>query len=227
MSPGTDRPPPARRRRGPYAKTEARRLEIISAAADAFRESGYESASIRGIAQRVGISHAAVTFHFRTKRELLTAVLEHQQAALRPAVDRAAESPLEFLAFIVRLFERREATPEQGELFLMLAAEAWSPDHPAREYMLRHYARLRGVIVDVFQTLADDGLLRAGVDVERSARFGIALTDGLQLQWLYAPAEIHVGGDLESFFLDILNGKGRRALGRLLDGQAGHDADAN
>jgi len=220
VSSGADGPAPARRRRGPYAKTEARRLAIIGAAADAFRENGYESASIRGIAERAGISHAAVTFHFKSKRELLTAVLEHQQAALRPAVDRAAESPLEFLAFIVRLFERREATPERAELFLMLAAEAWSPEHPAHEYMLRHYARLRSVIIDVFQVLANDGLLRAGVDVEQAARFGVALTDGLQLQWLYAPTEVHVGDDLASFFLGILNAKGRRALRRLLDGRA-------
>ena len=204
-------------RRGPSAKTAARKLEIIAAAADAFRESGYESASIRGIARRLEMPHSAVTFYFKTKGELLTAVLEQQQEALRPALDHALESPLQFLAFIVRLFERREDTPERAELFLMLAAEAWSADHPARGYMQRHYARLRGVITDVFQTLADDGLLLADVDIAESVRFGIALTDGLQLQWLYAPTEIHVGSDLASFFLHVLNAKGRSAFRRLLD----------
>ena len=213
---------PPVRRRGPYAKTAARRLEIIGAAADAFGEAGYESASIRDIADRLGISHAAVTFHFNTKQQLLAAVLEHQQEALRPVLDHAAESPLQFLAFIARLFERRETTPERAELFLMLAAESWSPDHPAHEYMLRHYARLSGVITDVFETLADEGLLRSDVDAAESARFGIALTDGLQLQWLYAPTDMHVGDDLASFFMQTLNAKGRRALRRLLDQRAGH-----
>jgi AcrR family transcriptional regulator len=90
-----DRPVHARppvRRRGPYAKTAARRLETIAAAADAFGESGYESASIRDIADRLGITHAAVTFHFNTKQQLLAAVLEHQQEALRPVLEHAAES---------------------------------------------------------------------------------------------------------------------------------------
>jgi hypothetical protein len=104
----------------------------------------------------------------------------------------------------------------------MLAAEAWSTDHPAHDYMLRHYARLSRVITDVFKTLADDGLLRSGVDAAESARFGIALTDGLQLQWLYAPTEMHVGDDLASFFMQTLNARGRRALRRLLDRPAGH-----
>jgi AcrR family transcriptional regulator len=204
------------RRRGPYAKTAARRLQIIGAAAEAFGESGYESASIRDIADRLGLSHAAVTFHFNTKRELLAAVLERQQQELSPVLDRATENPLEFLAFVVRLFQQREATPDRAELFLMLAAEAWSPDHPAREYMLGHYARLRSVIGGVFRALADAGLLRAGVDADEAARFGVALTDGLQLQWLYAPAEVSVSDDLASFFLQALNAKGRRRLRRLL-----------
>jgi AcrR family transcriptional regulator len=204
------------RRRGPYAKTAQRRLQIIGAAAEAFGESGYESASIRDIAERLGLSHAAVTFHFKTKRELLAAVLEHQQQGLSPMLDRAVENPLEFLAFIVRLFKQREATPERAELFLMLAAEAWSPDHPARDYMLRHYARLRSVVGGVFRALADRGLLRTGVDADEAARFGVALTDGLQLQWLYAPDEVPVGDDLASFFLQALNADGRRRLHRLL-----------
>jgi hypothetical protein len=152
----------------------------------------------------------------------LAAVLEHQQAALRPVLDHAAESPLAFLAFIVRLFERRESTPERAQLFLMLASEAWSADHPAHAHMVRHYARLRGVITNVFQTLADEGLLRPGVDHAKSARFGVALTDGLQLQWLYAPTETHVGDDLASFFMQTLNAKGRRQLRRLLDRRTGH-----
>jgi AcrR family transcriptional regulator len=214
---GVGDPPAWEARRGPYARTAARRREIIDAAATAFGESGYAAASLRDIAARLGVSHATITFHFGSKQELLAAVLEHQQGQLREVLDRATEAPVDFLAFIVRLFQKRETTPGRAELFLTLAAESWPPDHPAHAYMVRHYARLRGVIADVFDVLAHRGLLRNNIDVIEAARFGVALTDGLQLQWLYAPTNAHVGDDLASYFLQILNTKGRRALRALLE----------
>jgi AcrR family transcriptional regulator len=204
--------PACEARRGPYARTAARRREIIDAAATAFGESGYAAASIRDIAARLGVSHATITFHFGSKQKLLAAVLEHQQGQLREVLDRATQTPLDFLAFVVRLFDKRETTPGRAELFLTLAAESWPPDHPGHAYMVRHYARLRGVITDVFDELADRGLLRNNIDVAKAARFGVALTDGLQLQRLYAPTHTHVADDLASYFLQILNAKGRRAL---------------
>jgi AcrR family transcriptional regulator len=81
-----------------------RRVEILNAAAQAFGESGYSSSSLREIAERLGISHTVITFHLRTKDELLAAVLAHQEATFDDVLDHATERPLEFLAAVVRLF---------------------------------------------------------------------------------------------------------------------------
>jgi AcrR family transcriptional regulator len=53
-----------------------RRDEIVSAAIDLFYEYGYQKASIRDICRRVGITQAALYYHFRNKEELLYTIIE-------------------------------------------------------------------------------------------------------------------------------------------------------
>jgi AcrR family transcriptional regulator len=61
-----------------------RKQQILMAAAEQFRVSGYHNASMTGIAEAVGITSAAVYRHFRGKQELLRAIL-------RDSVDRLVE----------------------------------------------------------------------------------------------------------------------------------------
>jgi AcrR family transcriptional regulator len=53
-----------------------RRDEIVSAAIDLFYEYGYQKASIRDICRRVGITQAALYYHFRNKEELLYTIID-------------------------------------------------------------------------------------------------------------------------------------------------------
>ena len=59
-------------------KTETRRLAIIKAAADAFLELGYEKTSMSLIAERLGGSKATLYSYFKSKEELLLAVLDNE-----------------------------------------------------------------------------------------------------------------------------------------------------
>lgn len=76
------------RPRGPYAKTAARRADIIRAARDGFAERGFAQSSLRDIAERAGITHTGLLHHFRTKDELLAELMrlwaELTVAASRP-----------------------------------------------------------------------------------------------------------------------------------------------
>lgn len=202
--------------RGPYTKSSVRREQILAAATVVFGEVGYASASIREVAQRIGVSHATITFHFPTKAELLAAVLKRQESNFAAMLDAAPAAPMQFLAGVCRLFEHRRSDPRDSEVFLMLAAEAWEPGHPAHAHMVWRYGRLRDTLVAVFTALAEQGLMRTGADPEEAARVGVALTDGLQLQWFYAPREVDVGADLARYFFGLLNVRGGRELEALL-----------
>jgi AcrR family transcriptional regulator len=64
-------PLPARSARKPKGEGHARRAEILAAAERIFVEHGYEGATIRKIADEVGLSSTALYMHFSDKSEIL------------------------------------------------------------------------------------------------------------------------------------------------------------
>lgn len=62
---------PIRSARKPKGEGHARRGEILEAAERIFVECGYEGATIRRIADEVGVSSTALYMHFRDKSEIL------------------------------------------------------------------------------------------------------------------------------------------------------------
>lgn len=68
------------------------RAELVQAAIDVLRESGFAGASARRIAQRAGVNQALVFYHFGSVNDLLVAALEEvsarRMAAYRELLDR-------------------------------------------------------------------------------------------------------------------------------------------
>ena len=58
------------RRRGPYAKSAGRRVEIVKAAFEVFAERGYQGGSLQEVADRVGVSQTSLLHYFPSKRHL-------------------------------------------------------------------------------------------------------------------------------------------------------------
>jgi len=52
------------------------RRRIIAGARELFARDGFDNTTVRGIAQRVGLTDAALYYHFKSKREILEAVWE-------------------------------------------------------------------------------------------------------------------------------------------------------
>jgi AcrR family transcriptional regulator len=69
----------------------ARRAQIVGCAIEVIAEVGFTQASIRKIADRVGIAMSAVLYHFGTKDNLVDAIIEHMYrmmlAVVVPALD--------------------------------------------------------------------------------------------------------------------------------------------
>ncbi|WP_167737399.1 TetR/AcrR family transcriptional regulator [Sphingomonas parva] len=58
-------------------RTEAKRQEIVAVAAELFQELGYDRTSMAAISQRLGGSKATLYGYFKSKEELLLAVLDY------------------------------------------------------------------------------------------------------------------------------------------------------
>lgn len=183
--------PPAR---GPYRKGIRRREEIVRSATEVFAELGYAGGSLRAIAERVGTTSATLIQHFGSKDGLLAAVLENWSEQTYEAL----ESDLDGLAYFIGLPGLMDFHLEHRgllELFITMAAEASSPNHPAAGFIRQRYR----------QTMLDwGGYLRCAVakgevapmteqQISDEITALAAMADGLELRWLVDP-EIDLPG---------------------------------
>jgi len=93
------RKPPAsapvrRRGRPPAGDENGLRQELIAASAHLFRTRGYERTSVRDIAAAVGIQSGSWFYHFKTKQEILLAVMSEGFAKATAEIERIASQDL-------------------------------------------------------------------------------------------------------------------------------------
>lgn len=166
-----------------YAKGEARRTAILEAALDVFATAGYRNGGLREVAAKAGLTHAGVRHYFPTKLDLLHAVLGwRDEQAIRQM--SSLDGPVGVLRQWIEAARYNQGAQRMVELQVALAAEATSPDHPLHEYLRERYEFAVGFLRNTFAALAERGELAEGVEAESAARGLIALTDGIQTQWL-------------------------------------------
>lgn len=194
-----------RKPRGAYAKTAARRREILEAGMDVFATNGFRSGSIREIAEVVGISQAGLLHHFSNKNELLAGVLELRDDRASEYVDTNAAGSIETVRGFVRLIEyNAREKPGLVELHCVLSAEATSPEHPAHGYFVRRYAWVLSTLTDAFTSMRDAGQLVADIDPASAARGMIAMSDGLQVQWLLNRDAVDMAEEMRNYLRPLL-----------------------
>jgi TetR/AcrR family transcriptional regulator len=136
-----------RKTRAQQQRALATRAAILNAATAEFAERGFQGASIRRIADRTGLQHPLITYHYRTKDILWRAAAEHAFTRIRQDWDagvpeQATVSPLERLREEYRaVFQYTVAFPEFHR-FMRQEALARSP-------------RLRWVAKTVLRPLID------------------------------------------------------------------------
>src|SRR3954453_12474572 len=125
--------------RGPYRTGIRRREQIVAVAIEVFGEYGFAGASIRSIADRVGVSHDTLLQHFGSKEGLLTAVLREWDRQTGKA-SLAGVAGLDSFRRLPEVMTAHPASRGLLELFTTIAAEAASPAHPAHAFIQRRYA---------------------------------------------------------------------------------------
>jgi AcrR family transcriptional regulator len=117
---------PEPRKRAARGQGAALRGEVLTAAMDLLRETGSEEAvSLRGVAQRVGVSVPSIYLHFADKQALLDAVCAEVFEALHVALKTAsadASNPWEAMrAMGVAYVHFALANPEHYRIVMMRA----------------------------------------------------------------------------------------------------------
>ena len=199
------------RRRGPYAKTAERRQRILDAALQVFAAHGYRAGSMREVARVADMSLSNLMHHFKTKDDLLLALLERRDAD-SPG-QRTGTNDL--VADILTQARWNQTMPELIALYSVLSAESLTDGHPGRDYFIERFTTVRRGFEEEFAKLHDAGRLRPGVDPHMVAGSITALWDGIQLQRLLQPDQIDVVAYLQAF-LDLVTQPADSALVRVI-----------
>lgn len=143
----------------------ANRAAILAAARSAFAELGFESATVRDIVRRSGLSIGTFYNYFPDKETALAALLDDLLAELRPAVREPRHSATSIEGFVRDAFEATIrvllATPENAQMLRSSGAAV-------RAYLFDG-ENFRGV----FEELRHD--LRMAVDIGLLPAFDVDL----------------------------------------------------
>lgn len=171
-------------RRGPYSKTPARRAEIVRAALASFAEHGYERASLRDIAARADVTHAALLRHFASKDELLLAALSQRDVDDEELAHRIMQSRVPAERVLSTVLADEFAHPEHQRNWLAITVAATNPEHPAHEFFIARRERMRSHLSSGRLPTAAAG---EEITADEKVTMMMAMMDGLRIQALLDP----------------------------------------
>ena len=179
--------------------TVDRRRTILDAASTLFSETGSRGTSIAAVAARAGITDAGVLYHFKTKQELLLAVLQHFDREVERGMQESHLEGIDLLRATREWGAGMEEIPEIQAMLIVLSAEHLHEPGPARDYVQRRYARLVTRYVTAFRDAVASGDLRADLDAEFETAALIAHLDGIRLQWFLLDRKISMADSVRTY----------------------------
>lgn len=104
------------------SKGPSTRERILEAALDLFTEQGFDKTSLREVSQRVGVTKAALYYHFRSKEEILASLVErahgvgHHGLDVLPLLDSPVDPAAALQTFEVLL----DQVLSQRKVFMLM-----------------------------------------------------------------------------------------------------------
>ncbi len=164
--PRTDVAPkaPARRAGRPANPTDVpAEPEILARGLAAFAELGYDGASVRELARRLGVSHNFINDRYGSKARFWRAVIDRsltaQVAGLGAALNVPGEDPLDRLRNLVHAFH--QANVAEPDLARILQSESIRGGERL-QYVFQHYlVPVRDAVTPLVRQLVGQGRVRA------------------------------------------------------------------
>ncbi|WP_210593359.1 TetR/AcrR family transcriptional regulator [Streptomyces sp. GESEQ-35] len=132
------------------------RQRIQDVALELFAEQGYEKTSLREIAERLGVTKAALYYHFKTKEEIIVSLFEDLTKPIEDLIEWGRQQPhtLETKQEIVRRYS--QALSEASPLFqFMQENQATVRELSIGEMFKSRMMGMRDIVIDPDAELVD------------------------------------------------------------------------
>lgn len=172
--------------RGHYAKGRMKRAEILDTALAVIAEHGYSKATVKELADAVGLSQMGLLHYFGSKDALFAEILRHRDEADASTVDLATHDfAATLVTEILRAVEVETASPGMAQLTMRVVGEATEAGHVAHDFLRDRYTAIRAIVQTAVDRLRDRGEVTDDVDAEAVASLLFAAWDGLRIQHMY------------------------------------------
>ena len=153
----------------PKAGSEDKKARILAEALILFSTRGFVATSLADIARAADISKAGLLHHYASKDQLLAAVLDERDRRVVSRLPRAEEGA-------------------EAALYTAMSAAVIDAQHQAHPWFRQHLLGAIEYLVNAIEHGKERGEVRADAPSEQIARKLVALSDGLQVQWLCSRA---------------------------------------
>jgi AcrR family transcriptional regulator len=181
---------------GRGSSSRVTREKLAAAAAELIGELGWGRVTTRAVAERAGLPHGAVSYHFSGKQELLIEACLSAFSHAAPFEEFAALTSVDDLIDMIgsQLDHELGTDPMLTRLMFEAMREA-ERDDILRERMGAMITQYRQAVIDVVRADQQRGVISAAISAEGIATLVTAFGDGLLLHALLDP-DLDVAGAL-------------------------------
>jgi len=165
--------------------TQNRRAQNVEAALNLVANQGLRRLSIAAVARRVGLVPSGIYRHFKSKDDLLAAMLERIEQRLLANVEEACKESTDPMERLKGVLMRHIRYLREGKVISiprMIFSEDVRTDSPERKQrVLQLFSRYIGQVAEIVRQGQSDGCIRSDVDVQTITMmlFGIVVPAGI------------------------------------------------
>lgn len=193
--------------------SKERKQQILDAAEDVFTRKGLDNARMDDIAKRTGLSKGSLYWYFKSKDDLIIAILDRIFGDVFEQLDAhknielsATEAILQFTEAAIRDYKRMLRMMPIAYEFLALAFRNTIVQKALKQY----FSTYMNSLVPIVQRGIDSGEFRA-VDAQEVAIAAGAIFEGTILLWVYDNSRIDVEHHIRSSIKLLFEGVRTRA----------------
>jgi len=159
---------------------DERRAHILATAMDIIDERGHQGLTMRGLARECGLSAPGLMHYFPDLATLVVAVVVYREERDEEIFEGLVPGPGVTRQMLDAGIENIVARPKAAELFAIVEAQAIDPRHPGHDYFRQ---RVDSIVAEYAPIVGAEY-----EQPEELIRQLIAVSDGLQLNWLRDPS---------------------------------------